>query len=202
MGQLVSPPVFGYDPDIGPPDRNLAQARQLLAAAGLPQGFDATLEMSTPSAPYAPLLAAQLAEAGVRTRIVERTWEELYPRLIARKADFFFVGLACDTGDATDLFDGALHTRSTGKGFGAHNFMGYSNPELDRLVEKSGQSLSPVERLEMIKGATHLAMDELPLIPLWVSEVLYGVRREIDWQPRLDRKILAYNIRREARPPQ
>jgi len=39
-------------------------------------------------------------------------------------------------------------------------------------------------------------MRDLPLIPLWVSGVSYGVQREIVWQPRLDRKVQVYAVRR------
>ncbi len=196
-GQMVGPKVFGYVPEIPPPRRDLAAARQLLAAAGYPRGFDAVLEYRD-GQDVAPL-GAQLAEAGIRVRLRPRPWSELYPRLLRGQVAFYYGGWQCSSGDASDLFDNKVHTRDPARGYGDSNSNGYSNPALDKLIESSGATLNMNERRRILQGAMHLLDADLPLIPLAIPFNLFGVRTTLAWAPRLDARIRAAGMRRVER---
>jgi peptide/nickel transport system substrate-binding protein len=195
-GQMVGPKVFGYAPEIRPPRRDLAAARRQLAAAGYPRGLDLAVEYRA-GQELAPL-SAQLAEAGIRLRLEPRPWRDLYPRLLQGRVGFYYGAWSCSSGDASDLFDNKIHTRDPSRGYGGSNSNGYSNPELDRLIESSGATLSMNERRRILESGMRMLDADLPLIPLVIPYDLLGLRREVEWAPRIDFRIRAANLWRAA----
>jgi peptide/nickel transport system substrate-binding protein len=193
-GQMVGPKVFGYAPEIRPPHRDLAAARRLLAEAGYAGGIDAVLEYRAGQEVEA--LRAQLAEAGIRLRPEPRQWSELYPRLLQGTVGFYYGSWQCSSGDASDLFDNKIHSRDPSRGYGDSNSNHYGNPALDRLIESSGATLSMSERRRILESAMRALDADLPLIPLAIPYNLFGVRRGIDWAPRLDFRLHVADLRR------
>jgi peptide/nickel transport system substrate-binding protein len=194
VGQMVGRSVFGYAPDIAAPPRDLAAARRLLAAAGYPGGIDLDLEFRPGR--QAAEIRRQLAEAGIRLRLVERPWAELYPRLLAHRVDFYLGAILAPSADASDLFDAMVHSRDAARGYGDANFGGYHNSALDPLIEESGSTLDMLARRAQLERCMHLLMQDYALIPLYVPWNLFGVRDDVAWQPRRDGYILAREIRR------
>lgn len=193
-GQLVGPKVFGYAPDIQPPRRDLAAARRLLAESGHVAGLDIPIEYRAGQG-IEPL-RAQLAEAGIRLRPEPRQWNELYPRLMRGEVAFYYGTWQCSSGDASDLFDNKIHTRDPARGYGDSNSNRYSNPALDRLIESSGATLNMNQRRNILESAMHVLAADLPLIPLVIPYNLFGVRRDLEWVPRLDARMHAADVRR------
>ena len=196
--QLVSRSVFGFAPDLAAPAHDLAAAQRLVREAGFPNGVDLELDHQPTVREQVAVLRAQLAAAGIRVQTVEAPWEKLYARIVAGEARLFFAGWVCTSGDASDLFEGVLHTRDEVGGFGANNYLGYANLRLDRLVEESGATLDMRQRRRLLQEAMGLAMDDLPLVPLWNRHVLYGLRADVEWSPRADGRIYAREIRRRS----
>jgi peptide/nickel transport system substrate-binding protein len=195
-GQMVGPKVFGHAPEIRPPRRDLAAARRLLAAAGHPGGIDAVLEYRAGQDLAA--LRAQLAEAGIRLRLEPRQWSELYPRLLQGTVGFYYGSWQCSSGDASDLFDNKIHSPDPARGYGDSNSNHYRNPALDRLIESSGATLSMSERRRILESAMRALDADLPLIPVALSYNLFGVRRGLEWAPRLDFRLRVAEMRRAA----
>ncbi len=196
-GQMVPPQVFGFAPDIVPPARDVQAARRLLAEAGYPQGLDLDVEFR--AGPNLAELRGELAEAGIRCRLVPRSWSELYPRLVAGQAAGYYGGWQCPSGDASDLLDQKVHSKGGPEGYGASNFNGYSNPRLDQLIEQSAATLDMVERRRKLEAAMHVLSDDLGLVPLMVVGNVYGVRRDLEWQPRVDARVCAWEMRRRGK---
>ncbi len=195
-GQLVGPKVFGYAPDLQPPRRDLAAARRLLAESGHAAGIDVPIEYRA-GQDIEPL-RAQLAEAGIRVRPQPRQWNVLYPRLLRGDVGFYYGTWQCSSGDASDLFDNKIHTRDPVRGYGDSNSNRYSNPALDRLIESSGATLNMNQRGRILESAMRMLDADLPLIPLVIPYNLYGVRRGLEWEPRLDFRFHAADVRRAA----
>lgn len=193
--QMVGPGVFGYDPGLSVARRDLPEARRLLAEAGYPNGFEVTLEMR--EGRNAEELARQLAEVGIKVRIVTRPWTEMYARLSRREVPFYYGGLASVTADASDIFDSAVH--SVEHGYGATNQAGTSNARLDRLIEESGATMQPEARRTLLQSCMRLVMEDLYLLPLYVQHDIYAQAKSVVWEPRLDRMLLGREMRRAAR---
>ncbi|MEO6325224.1 MAG: ABC transporter substrate-binding protein [Thermoanaerobaculia bacterium] len=192
--QMVGPGVFGFDSTLPVPGRDLVKARRLLTEAGYPNGFDVTLEFR--ESRNGAEIARQLAEIGVRVKLSGIPWAELFVRLARQQVGFYYGGVTAVTADASDVLDGFAHSRSNGYGSTNHN--GYANPELDRMIEESGATLVMAQRRTLLQKCMRLMMDDLYLVPLVVPYDLYGVRKDLSWTPRIDRKLLGSEMKRAA----
>ncbi len=187
--QLVPPSVFGFLPGFDPGRPRLDLARQLLRDAGYPEGLALTLEMpKNVAAKVGAELSEQLARVGIRLEVFGLDWPVLSSRLDRGESPFFSVGWAC-FGDASDLLDAVLHTRS-GSTLGSSNFGGYSNAALDEAIERAGRTMEPTHRVEALHDAMRLCLEELPLIPLYLRKRTYGVDERVRFVPRLNGQVV------------
>lgn len=192
--QLLSPYVVGYLPqaDIVRPD--LKKAKELMRRAGYGRGFQTTLELSTSAAASSgPIIAKQLERIGIKVKLVGQEWTGFAQRLKQQQSPFYLVGWACSSGDASDLYDACLHTKAEA-GYGFANHAGYSNPVVDRLIEQSNQTLNQKERIEILHRIQRLAMEDMPLIPLYIRNRGYGINKKIKFTPRQDARVRLVEI--------
>jgi peptide/nickel transport system substrate-binding protein len=190
VGQLVSPNVFGFNPALEPSRRDVARARRLLAEAGHEGGLE--IEIEYRDGRDIGEIARQLAEGGVRATGVTRPWAEMYRRLQSGEIGAYLGTWICTSGDASDLLDRKLHTPDPARGWGDANWSRYSNPELDLLIEASQRVTNPAERGALLKKAMALAAADLAFLPIYSRAEVYGVRRQLDWTPRRDGRIYAF----------
>ena len=195
--QYVSPAsrhVFGYDPDLAPPEPDPEAARALLAEAGWADGLEVVLEHRHGRDP-APLVA-QLARVGIGVTPVGRPWDEMFRRLQSGTVDFYFGGMLAVSADASDIFDSMVHTRDRARGYGQNNWLGFADPELDGLIEQSGTTLDMRARRAVLEQAMGVLMDRLPYVPLFYNHEVFAVRRGVVFEPRLDGMIRVHEIQR------
>ena len=195
--QVVASGVFGYDPTLPLPRRDLQTARRLLAEAGFPDGFAVTLVFR--SGRSGDELARQLGEIGLKVTLESAPWSEVFERLKSQSIDFYFGGVAAPTADASDILDAFVHSRDLARGYGMTNFNGYASPELDRIAEDSAITRDMLIRRGLLQKGMRLIMQDLYLVPLFVAYDLYGIRGDIDWEPHLDRMLLGREMRRVNR---
>jgi len=194
-GQLVSRNVFGFDPALAPPPRDVSAARRLLAEAGYASGLHVELEHRRENG--IDELARQLKEAGIRAQPQQYHWHELISRLAQGRVRFAFLAIVSDSGEAGDVFDSTVHTRDAVAGFGDSNDTGYSNPALDALIESTGRTAGLDERRRLLQNCMRLTMRDLPLVPVFERNLIWGVGRGIAFEPRADGRVLLRDIRRE-----
>lgn len=199
-GQMVGRNVFGYAPQIPAPPRNLETARRLLTEAGYPHGVDAELHFR--AGRDGTEIARQLGEAGFHVVLRRDAWTVLFAELVAGRVPFYMGGIAAQTADASDFFDSKIHSRDPARAYGDANFLRTSDPRLDALIEQSGTTLDMAARRGVFADAMRQVLADYQYIPLFTAETLTGLRRDVDWHPRLDGLILAQETgRRPARAP-
>ena len=196
LGQMVGRNVFGYAPDLEPTSPDLDQARALLASAGYADGLDVDAPYRPGRGPELEAVREQLARVGIRLHPSEHSWAELFPHLLAGDHDFYFGGWFCLSADASDLFDAMVHTRDAARGYGASNFNRFSNPRLDEGIEQTSRTLDLLDRRHGLESCMRLLMQDHSFVPLYSPSVLFGVRRNVDWQLRRDGLVLAKGISR------
>lgn len=189
--QLVPPGVFGYDPGLAVTERDVARARRLLAEAGFPDGFEVTLVHR--QGRRGEEIARQLREIGIRVTDSAEPYPQVSQKLRQGSVPFYFGGVAAITGDASDVLDSFVHSKNGG--YGQTNFTGYANPELDRLIEESGEKLDQSARRSLLQHCLRKAMDDRWMLPLDIPYDTYGVKKDLVWEPRLDRRLMGREMR-------
>jgi len=152
---IIDGAMFGYGTPIGShfPPRNpayvdltgmyphdIAKARELMAAAGYPQGFSMTLKLPPPS--YArrggEIVASQLATIGIRLRIENLEWAQWLDQVYSRHAyDMSIVGHA-------EPLDYDIYARDD-------YYFGYSNPDFKALIAALDESVDPAKRRDLLQ---------------------------------------------------
>lgn len=193
IGQLVAPGVFGFDPTLVPPRRDLARARRLLEEARFPPDLELTLEYREGRDGEA--VARQLGEAGLRVRARASPWGEVYARLQRREVGFYHGGVAATSADASDVLDSSLHSVDAARGYGNTNYSGLANPELDRTIELAAASRDPAARAALLQRAMRQALAERRVLPLLTRLDLYAARTGLEWRPRADRMLYGREMR-------
>jgi peptide/nickel transport system substrate-binding protein len=190
--QLVQAGVFGHVADLPELPFEPQAARRLLAEAGYPDGFDTRLvhRAQTSMATVAGLIRDMLAPIGIRVALEVPPWPDVVAGWNSAAIPFLLAGWRFEEGDASGFLRDCLFTRDPVRRIGNNN-AGYSNPELDRLIEQSARTLGDAKRLRSYESAMRFALDDMPVVPVYHKDNLFGVARRVRWQPRLDGKLLA-----------
>ena len=161
---IIDGAMFGYGTPIGShfPPRNpayvdltgvyphdIAKAKELLAAAGYPQGFSVTLKLPPPS--YArrggEIVAAQLEQVGIRTRIENLEWAQWLDQVFTRHDfELSIVGHA-------EPMDYDIYARDD-------YYFGYSNGEFKTLVAALDDTIDPAQRRLLLQRIQRKLADD------------------------------------------
>ena len=174
---ILPPGIPGYNPNLQGYDFNPAKAMQLLRESKyganledfpritltLPGSFGATVSPS-----FDAILSMWQEHLGIEVELVQTEWATFLQDL--RKQRFqMFGGLAwiADYPDPENFLDVLFHSESS------DNNMGYSNPELDRLLEQARTELDQEKRFKIYNRAEEIIVEDAPWIPLWHGDEGY-----------------------------
>jgi peptide/nickel transport system substrate-binding protein len=191
--QPAPPQAFGFNPDLPEPHPDAERARRLLAEAGRAKGFKTRLDVFAERLPAAHLVQEDLGAVGIQVEINALAKEEVYRLARAGESEFFLAGWTFSSGEVSEFYEACLHTPSARWGY--HNYGGYSNAEIDKIAETNAALLAPTERRDLLQRAAIVAMEELPVVPLYVSSDVYGVRDGVSFKARADGEIWLPDVR-------
>jgi peptide/nickel transport system substrate-binding protein len=165
IGMPLPPGINGYDSDLDqhlPYD--LAAARALLADAGCPDGFKVRLDSPNGSGDDAfyAALSAMLGEVGIQVERGRPSDAEISARIADRTIDLYVRGFS------TSLYDGLDYLETLYRSGGNRNVnaSGYSNPELDALLDQIGTEMSTYVRDALIEKAWRIALGDVVHVPI------------------------------------
>ena len=177
----VNPP--NNNPDLEPYLYDPDKARDLLAEAGYPDGFDLVIQ-------------ARPSRYGLDKEIVLAVADNLQDVGINTEVEFMESGLFVDLLDNKE-YEGLAYI-----GWAAlinplvenliltcdhiDNGSVYCNSEFDALYATASSTVDPAERQEYIMQLQAIAWDDAPWIFLWRLPVVYGLSNRLDWEPRND----------------
>ena len=176
---VVGPAAFGYNPSHKPYPYNPAKAKDLLAAAGFPNGFE--IDFYSPSGNYtkdkevAQAIVGQLAKVGIRARLLAPEWGVLNEIHTNGKCPICLRGRGTVLDPDNWLYDYF--------GTGGSKRSLYSNPEFDRLLQQQQQIFDPEQREPVLQKAMRLLLEDAPIVPLYNPVDSYGVSRRLIWKP-------------------
>lgn len=181
----IAPGIFGYTP-VGNYDYNPERARELLAEAGYPDGFETVLY--SPSGRYlqdiqsVEAIQGMLAEVGITATIETLEWSAYLDKVNAvpgeSEVPVGLLGWGTVTGDADYGLFPLLHSsqqRPVGSNRGA-----YANERVDELLSAARTNTNPEERLAMYEEAMTLIWEDAAWLFLHSETQLVAVRDNVN----------------------
>ncbi len=146
------------------PQGDVAKAKQLLAEAGVPDGFKTSMTMAS-SFPamvaMAPILQANLAAIGITAEIktmeIPRYWDEVWAPSAFDITTMYWVSPLADPDDFV------YNNYATGTGI---NVQKSSSAAMDKLLKDAKSAKTVDERKALYKQQQELALEEMPIAPL------------------------------------
>lgn len=149
---------------------DLARAKQLLAEAGFAKGFKTEMATAneTTQVDGCNYTVGQLEKIGIEATI--RSMEQVTFDTTLRKGDYF-IGFGSDS-ERLDP-DDAYYMRFHSTEIGQNNWSRYSNPEMDRLLEKGRATWKWEERIPIYRQVVEMNMEDLAI--LYISKSLIPI---------------------------
>ena len=191
---VMSPDALGFNPDLPEYAHDIARARALLAEAGVAQGTEMVIDTTAALKEIAEAIAALLSRTGLRVRaqvwegaVLSPMWQNPDRR---RERDMYLSSWGNGALDPSDIMVPVL--RSGGRG----NSAGFSNAEVDRLLDAAETEADQAKRADMYKRAQAIVTEQAPWIFLWLPQDLYGVAKRVQsWRPQADSRINLHRAR-------
>jgi peptide/nickel transport system substrate-binding protein len=177
-------PPFTYDPQ---------RARDLLREAGYPNGFPMTIGTTSGAYPgdrdLTMAVAGQLNNVGIKAQVIVTEYGVAINQLVNKTAptDAVFVRYTDFVGYAGGIAMRAFNPK------GGVTLYVPGNPELQPLLDTAEQTLDESTRRDLYRRAHLLFREEAPAIPLMTAPNVHGTHRDLDWIPRPDLLLKAFD---------
>jgi peptide/nickel transport system substrate-binding protein len=206
-GQLLPDGFFGVSDKLQPVEYDPTAAKEMLAAAGYPDGFELTIH--GPNDRY--INDAKIAEAigQMLTRIGIKTTVETMPRSVyfgrasrggpnkTPEFSFILVGWGAGSGEASSPLKSLIATHTPDKGWGSSNRGRYSNAKFDSLLETALSTVDDAKRQTLLAEATEMAIEDVAIIPTHYQVSTWGTRKGLSYKARTDEYTLAIGVEKE-----
>jgi peptide/nickel transport system substrate-binding protein len=165
---VIVPRVMDFALQVEPPAFDLARAKQLLAEAGYPAGFDAGEFAAIPGFPtVAESVVNYLNAAGIRVRLRAMERAAFYAAWKEKKLRGIFMTAAGNSGNAGSRVESFIQSR------GAYAYGGY--PDIDDLFVQQGRERDPRKREALLFKIQQLTIDRVMFAPVMDLRALMGV---------------------------
>lgn len=192
--QLVPSLVFGFNPDLKLTGYDPGGATELLASAGFPNGFEITLHSRKILEDTAHRIKEYLRRVGIQVNLMILPDDEFFDALRKGQACFILSRMGATVGDASDIFESAIHTPDPQRHYGSMNYLAYTNPQVDRLTEESAGIQTQDRRQAALQEIMAILMQDLAWVPLYVDQDVYALDKHYSWKPRLDSSMFVSEI--------
>jgi len=199
QSQLVTPNIFGYNPDIKVPEPDLDKAKALLTEAGYPDGFKVTFSFTNDRLPgdkdVGTTIVQMLSAINITAAANAVPGAVFFPANTRGDYSFTMSGWGTLTGESNYTLSSLVHTFDPKTKLGAYNNRGYSNPALDKLIEAAGVEMDAGKREQELKDANALVASDRPNLGIASVITAWGLSKKLTIVPRSDEDTLAMNIR-------
>lgn len=172
----VNPNVWGYY-DFGVIQQDQEKAKQLMAEAGYPDGFEFSIMVYTgynKSLETCEMIVSDLAEVGI-TATIETVDNATFNASMGNRStpgeDFpwgmFFMGYGAGTADCDEGLRRIWETSPDGNN--NNNYGWYSNAEVDRLLNAAAVEMDETARLDLYKQAQQILYIDDPAA-VWTND--------------------------------
>ena len=165
---VIVPRVMDFALQIEPPPYDLAKAKQLLAEAGYPKGFDAGEFAAIPGFPtVAEAVVNDLNAAGIRVRLRAMERAAFYSAWRDKKLRGLFMAAAGNSGNAASRVETFIQSK------GSYAYGGY--PDIDDLFRQQASERDPAKREALLHQIQQLTVDRVMYAPVMDLRTLNGI---------------------------
>lgn len=187
QGQVLTPGHFGYNPGVKAYPHDPDRARELLKEAGYDGAeinFYGEAGRWLKDRELVEAIAAQLTDVGFNINVQIYEWSKYLDYLFAEdnQPDMIFVSHDNTLLDADRTFSGYYSCNG--------RVSSYCNDKVTGLIETGRTETDVDKRLGMYHEVVQLSRDDAAFLYLVNFENIYGLSKRLQWQPRLDGKIL------------
>jgi ABC-type transport system substrate-binding protein len=163
----IPPGITGYDPNFRNPYRqfSLAKAKELLAKAGYPNGkglppLEYASTADSVGRQMSEYTQRMMAALGITLRVSTYSWPQFLEAVKNKKAQIWEYAWSADYPDAENFLQ-LFYSKNASPG---QNDSNYSNPEFDRLYEKSLLMNDSPERTALYRKMVGLIVEDCPWV--------------------------------------
>lgn len=181
-GTIAPPFINGYTEEL---DERLPydpeRARELLAEAGYPDGFDVTLHC--PNDRYindeeiCEATTGLLGRVGIDVNLVAQPKSVHFAELQRGEYDFYMLGWGVPPLDSEYVFNFLVHTQEGDRG--SWNFTGYSNERVDELIRGMSSEVDTDRRNAMIAEVWENMQNDVVYLPIHHQVINWGMREDM-----------------------
>jgi len=176
LDSLIVPGVPHYSDDVPTYEYDLDKARQLLSEAGYPQGFSTRLSYFRHPiyTPAFQVLQEDLRQIGIQLELVEL---ETAAWTASRDSEPMAIISQVFAPDPDSFLFGLTHSSQFPPGL---NYMRYSNPRVDELLEEGRITSDPDELAAIYAELQRIIAEDSPAVPLLAENVTLAMRGNIE----------------------
>ncbi len=179
---VMPPSVEGYNDEIEDYAYDPELAKELLAEAGYPDGFEIDLWYMPVPRPYIPegekiaeVIQQSFAQVGVTANLQTTDWASYIEQATAGEFDAFLLGWTGDNGDA----DNFIYTLLDKDSIGSNNNTHYANDELHDILIEAQTITDQEQRNELYKQAQEIIHKDAPWVPLVHSTPVVAAKKSV-----------------------
>lgn len=197
---IMSPGMFGSPPSLPERKHDLPRAKQLMAEAGLANGFNVELHCTSDRFPgdgaVCQALGQMLAPIGIRVKVNAISRTLYFPAHQRLEFSMAMNGWGTLTGEASFTVDAMIHTPDAARGLGGWNRNGYSRPELDKLIVDAAAEIDDAKRRQMYEKVFTTVLADRAWLPIVQLQTVWAGRADkVVLTPRADEETLAYFVK-------
>lgn len=180
---LIPPTMWGYNDAVEDYRYDPVKAKELLKAAGLPDGFSIELWAMPVQRPYNPnarrmaeMIQSDWAKIGVNAKIVTYEWGEYLKRAKSGEHQAVMMGWTGDNGDPDNFF-ATLFSCSAAKD--GSNYSRWCYQPFEDLIQPARTEADHEKRAELYRQAQVMMKEQAPALIIAHSTVYEPVRKEV-----------------------
>ena len=179
--------VFGCPSDLKPYPYDPAKAKQLLAEAGYPNGFETTMWNTQgrylASVDIGQALAGYFEKVGIKMNVEMKewgVWNTAFSK--GEQPTTFYQGFGNQFADADGILGSHFHS--------ARRALYWSSPEIDTKIAAEMAEVDPAKRDQLAQAVVRDIYDLAPWVFLWDIHDVHVAKADLNWKARSDEQIL------------
>lgn len=180
----IPPSMWSYNTEIKDFEYNPEKAKQILAKAGFPNGFETALWTLPVSRPYNPagkkmgeLMQADLAKVGIKVKLSTFDWPTYLERSRKGEHQMVQLGWTGDNGDPDNFLNILLGCSAVKAG---SNVSRWCHKPFNDLIQQAKETTDQKRRTELYKKAQEVFKTESPWVPLAHGRVYRAMSSRVE----------------------